>query len=153
MANRFISILDNIGHLFKTGIVKALAVEQKLIPLETAVAQQITVFDPPVGAGIMAIITAIGKVEQVATAVGASAGTGTQKLQAALPDVEQVILGLPIFQGKHIPDVTRYNSAIIGITSAFADLLNAFETDVPINPNPNPALPPHPLVVTQVGKA
>jgi hypothetical protein len=125
MANKFVTFLEHLGHLFKVGAEKALAVEAKLLPLESAVAGAVSVVDPALGGTFEGILGSVVKVEQVATAVNAAHGTGQQKLATALPEVEQAILSNPIFKGKTIANLSLWNMAVEQITSASAQLLNA----------------------------
>ena len=125
MANKFVTFLEHLGHLFKVGAEKALAFEAKLLPLESAVAGTVSVIDPALGGTFEGILSSVVKVEQVATAVNATHGTGQQKLATALPEVEQAILSNPIFKGKTIANLSLWNTAIEQITSASAQLLNA----------------------------
>lgn len=158
MANRFISILQNAGHLFTVGWQKALAFESqpKVKAVENAALAAVSLVDPALGVTLTSLFGIFVRVEQVSTAVGASSGTGPQKLQAALPDFEAAILSLPMFAGKRIPDLTQFNRALIQSASGLVDLMNAFETDNPVDA---PAVPPvvvpipQPLVVAQAGKA
>ena len=125
MANKFVTFLEDLGHLFKVGAEKALAVEAKLLPMETAVAGAVSIVDPALGGTFEAILGSVVKVEQVATAVNATHGTGQQKLSTALPEVEQAILSNPIFKGKTIANLPLWNTAIEQVTSASAQLLNS----------------------------
>ena len=135
-----VSILDRIGSFFKLGAEKAIALETKLLPVEEAAATAVTVVDPALGGIFGDIVTEVSRVEQVAVAVGASTGTGAQKLAAAIPGVEQAILADPFFAGRKIPDLTKYNNAIAGLTGSVADLLKSFESSV--TPVPEAAAKP-----------
>ncbi len=126
MANKFKTFLDHLGSMFKIGAEKALAIEAKLLPAEETVASVVGMFDPALGGTFEAILGSVVKVEQVATAVNASTGTGQQKLATALPEVEQAILSNPLFKGKTVANLPLWNAAIEQLTSASAQLLNAF---------------------------
>lgn len=127
MANKFKTFLDHLGSMFKTGAEKALAIEAKLLPAEEATAAAVSAVDPAAGGTFEAILGSVVNVEQVATAVSASTGTGQQKLAAALPQVEQAILSNPLFKGKTIVNLPLWNTAVEAITSASAELLNSVE--------------------------
>lgn len=126
--NGFKSFLDKLGSLFLVGTKKALQIETALAPAEQAVVNVIGAIVPayqPALVTLQAILGEIVKVQQIAVAVGAGAGTGPQKLAAAIPSVEQVIMSDPLLAGKTIANLPLYNQAIASITSSFADLLNA----------------------------
>jgi hypothetical protein len=73
------------------------------------------------------IIGVVVSVEQMFTAVsGADAQTGSQKLRAAAPQVAQLIQATAFFQGKKLVNEALAAQAYTNITSAFADLLNAY---------------------------
>lgn len=127
MANKFKTFLDHLGSLFKIGAKDALAVEAKLLPAEGAVAAVVAAENPAAGATLEGLIGVVTQVEQVATAVGASTGTGQQKLAAALPGIEDAILSDPLFKGKTIANQTLFNNAIVAVTGSLADILNSFE--------------------------
>ena len=127
MSNHFKTFLDHLGSMFKKGAEKALAIEAKLLPAEEAVASVVSSVDPAMGGTFEAILGSVVKVEQVATAVNASTGTGQQKLAAALPEVEQAILSNPLFKGKTIANLPLWNAAVEAIGSASAQLLNSVE--------------------------
>lgn len=127
MTNKVKTFLDKLGSMFKLGAMKALAIEAKLLPAEETIAGVVTSFDPALGGTFEAILGSVVKVEQVATAVNASTGTGQQKLATALPEVEQAILSNPLFKGKTVANLPLWNAAIEQLTSASAQLLNAFD--------------------------
>ncbi|HUZ04286.1 MAG TPA: hypothetical protein VMU62_02925 [Acidobacteriaceae bacterium] len=134
MANKFKTFLDHLGSMFKSGAEKALAVEAKLLPAEEATAAAISAINPAAGGTFEAILSSVVNVEQVATAVNASTGTGQQKLAAALPQVEQAILSNPLFKGKTVANLPLWNTAVEAIASASAELLNSFTS--PSTPTP-----------------
>lgn len=73
------------------------------------------------------IVGVLVSVEQMFTAANApGAQTGSQKLRAAAPQVAQLIQATAFFQGKAIKDEKLAEQAFTNITSAFADLLNAY---------------------------
>lgn len=127
MTKKFMTFLDHLGQMFKTGVEKTLAIEARLLPAEQAAAAVVSTVDPAAGGTFNAILSSVVNVEQVATAVGASSGTGQQKLAAALPQVEQAILNDPLFKGKKIANLALWNSAITAMAGATADLLNSVE--------------------------
>lgn len=141
MTNKFISILEKIGHSFKLGAEKAIAVEAQLLPLESAIAGGIGLVNPGAGVTLQGLVAVVGRVEQIATAVNATTGTGAQKLEAAIPGVEQAILSDPLFKGKTPANLDLYNKAVIAITSALADLTNSFAS------GPAPVTAPVPAVI------
>lgn len=126
-SNGFVSFLKRLGGMFKTGATEALRIEAKLIPAEEAVGAALTIVNPAVGGTFEAILASVVKVEQIATAVGASHGTGEQKLVAALPDVEAAVLSNPLFKGKTIANLGLWNSALEKITGAVADLTSSVQ--------------------------
>jgi hypothetical protein len=73
------------------------------------------------------IIGIIVSVEQLFTAAyGTASGKGSDKLKAATPQVAQLIQSTEFFQGKKLVNPTLAEQAFTQITSAFADLLNAY---------------------------
>jgi len=98
----------------------------KVVGLWPAVAPFIGKLIP--GADIVEqIVGVIASVEQMFTAVnGADAKTGSAKLRAATPQVAQLIQATAFFQGKKLVNETLAAQAYTNITSAFADLLNAY---------------------------
>lgn len=128
---KFITFLDHLGSMFKIGAEKALAVEAKLLPMEEMATAAIAVVNPALGGTFEGILASVVKVEQVAKAVGASTGTGAQKLQAAIPAVEQAILSDPLFKGKTIANLDLWNKAILSITGSLADLMNSTAASAP----------------------
>ncbi|MGC9291829.1 MAG: hypothetical protein ACP5EP_03790 [Acidobacteriaceae bacterium] len=134
MANKFKTFLEHLGSMFKVGAEKALAIESKLLPAEEAAAAVVSTMDPAAGGTFGAILGSVVNVEQVATALGASTGTGEQKLAAALPQVEQAVLANPLFKGKKIANLALWNKAIGAIASATADLMNSVEAPAPTTP-------------------
>src|ERR1700722_9772056 len=73
---------------------------------------------------------AFGGASTAATTAGISvlpAKTGALKLAAATPLVSQTIMASPLMKGQKIKDQALYNSAVKGITSNMADLLNSLD--------------------------
>jgi hypothetical protein len=131
MSNKLVTMLESWGAKFASGTKAVIAEEQKLRPLEKVVDAVITTVDPALGATLSGLLSVVGNVEQVATAVGASTGAGSQKLAVAIPGVEQAILADPLFKGKTISNLTLWNSAVEAITSALANLANSVQSSVP----------------------
>lgn len=149
---KFISILESIGTKFALGVKKALDLEAKALPIEQKIATTITVFNPAFGATLSGLLSVVGNIEQVATAVGASTGTGPQKLVAALPGIESAILADPLFAGKHIPDLTAWNANLAKFTSALVDLANCVQSaTAPATPAANTATPGAPTTAPTPG--
>lgn len=129
--NGFVSFIKKLGSMFQHGAAKAIAIEQKALPAEEVIANTVGVLtgtSAAVTAGektFESIFGTVVQVEQISTAVGASTGTGTQKLAAAIPQVEQAILANPLFAGATVIDTAKWNSAITAITGAMYDLGNA----------------------------
>jgi hypothetical protein len=119
------SWLTNLGTNFKTFIGKLLSIQTKLQPIEQEAASLISVADPAVGGIFEGALAIAGQVEQVATAVNASTGTGAQKFAAALPQVEQAFLSSPLFAGKTITNETLWQTAINGLLQSVVDASNA----------------------------
>ena len=150
-ASGFIPWLKHLGSMFKVGAEKAIAIETKLLPGEEAAIQAVglaaTAAGQPAiaaGAGIVGVslqrlFGVAVQVEQISEAVGASAGTGAQKLAAALPQMEQTILSDPIFRGKTISNLDLWNQSIEAITSAIVGLGNS--VSVPPAPQTTPGSP------------
>jgi hypothetical protein len=80
------------------------------------------------GAGeISAAVNAILTAEQMfVAAYGPDAKKGSDKLRAAVPFVAQLIQASEAFQGKTLKDGKLAEQAFTQITSALADLLNAY---------------------------
>jgi hypothetical protein len=73
------------------------------------------------------IVGVVVAVEQMFTAASdPNAKTGSQKLKAATPQVAQLIQSTAFFQGKAVKNEALAEQAYTNITSAFADLLNAY---------------------------
>lgn len=124
----FLSILKAIGKNFTVGIHKAIAFEVKALPLEKEIATAIT-FIPGAGAigtTLLDLVTVVGRVEQITEAVGATNGSGPQKLAVALPDIEQAILSDPLFKGRQVSNLDKYNKALVAFTGAIADIADSF---------------------------
>jgi hypothetical protein len=133
------TFLQKLGSFFTTGAAKALQIEAALAPAAGAVESVVAASNPGAAVGINtfnAILGSVVGVEQVATAVGASSGTGAQKLVAAVPGVEQAILSNPLFAGKTPANLALYNSALTAITSSVADLLNSFGAGTTVTSTP-----------------
>lgn len=139
----FKSFLDHLGSMFAIGNKKALQVEMALAPAEQSLAAIASLIPgaAPIVATVQAILGEIVKVQQITTAVGASTGTGAQKLAAALPSVEQVIMSDPLLAGKKIANLDLYNKALTSITGSFADLLNSLAAPASIPGVPPPTAP------------
>jgi hypothetical protein len=56
-----------------------------------------------------------------------SAKTGPDKLKAAVPLVGNIIRSSELLAGKAVANESAFEQAVSGITSSFADLLNALE--------------------------
>lgn len=81
----------------------------------------------PGGAEIGSIVNVVVTTEQLfAAAYGTEGKKGSDKLRAATPQVAQLIQASAFFQGKAIKDEKLAEQAYTNITSAFADLLNAY---------------------------
>lgn len=132
MSNKFITLLDKLGSLFKVGVQKAIAIEANpaVQTLEQVAAAGLTIVDPPAGALVTDILGKLIKVEQICVAVKASAGTGEQKLQLVIPEVTALIFDEPLFKGKTPEDMSLFNSGISEITDGFAKILNSFASPV-----------------------
>lgn len=129
--NKFVSFIKKLGVLFASGAVKAIAIVQKDAPAIEGIATTVgaltgqSVQVAAVEGTFNLAFNEIVKVEQIATAVGASNGTGAQKLAAAAPQVEAVILANPLFKNVTITDQAKWTSAINSITGALYDLGNS----------------------------
>ena len=81
----------------------------------------------PGASEIGGIANVIVATEQLFTAAyGADGKKGSDKLKAATPQVAQLIQSASFFQGKAVKDEKLAEQAYTEITSAFADLLNAY---------------------------
>lgn len=132
-----LTYIKRLGSLFAHGVKKAIdLVEKDEKPIETIALTVGTIagVGPQVQAvenTFNAMFSEVVNVEQIATAVGASTGTGQQKLAAAIPQVEQIILSDPLFKGKTITDLNKWNAAVLAITGALYDLGNAVSVPEP----------------------
>ena len=98
----------------------------KIIGLWPTVAPLVTKLIPGVGE-ISQIFGVIMSVEQMFTAAyGADGKKGSDKLKAATPQVAQLVQSTAFFQGKKLINEPLAAQAYTNITSAFADLLNAY---------------------------
>ena len=64
--------------------------------------------------------------EQMFTAAGLGAKTGSQKLQAATPFVSQLIQQTDLLSGQRPKDEAAFEKGCTALTSALADILNSF---------------------------
>lgn len=133
--NGFLTFIKKLGSLFNTGVKKAIAIVQADAPAIEQVALTVGTL-AGVGPEVQAvegtfnlIFNEVVKVEQIATALGVSSGNGEQKLLAAIPQVEEVILSNPLFAGKTITDLAKWNAALAAITGAVYDLANSVTAD------------------------
>lgn len=127
VATKAKTFLDHLGSMFRIGNKKALQIETELGPAEQSLAglAMLVPGAAPYVATVQGIIGEVVKVQQIADAVGAGTGTGAQKLAAALPNVESVIMSDPLLKGRTIANLDLYNKAFTSITGSFADLLNS----------------------------
>lgn len=129
----FVSFIKKLGSMFVHGSAKAIQIIQKDAPaLELAALAVGTAAG--VGPAVLVgeatfnrIFGEVVEVEQIATAVKASDGTGVEKLAVAVPRVEQVILSDPLFKGKQIVDLDKWNKAVAAIAGAVYDLGNSVQ--------------------------
>jgi hypothetical protein len=112
---------------FGAAVLKGLQIVTGLGPV---IAQYV-----PGAAGTVAIVTsdlaAIADILQQTEVMGqALALPGAQKLKAAAPLVEQIVLKSALLAHHKIADETKFKSAIEGIASNMVDLLNSLEDKV-----------------------
>jgi hypothetical protein len=129
MADKFISLLDKLGSLFKLGAEKALAFQanpdvQKLEADAIAVAQ---LAYPPAAIALKDVLAAIVKVEQIAVALKAPSGSGDAKLALVVPDVETLIFSEPLFAGKAPKNPALFNQGVMDMVKGLTEITNSFE--------------------------
>ncbi len=105
------------------GIVKGLAIVSGLQPLLPVQAQPVV---GVVASELTLIAQVIAQVETFGQALGIP---GPQKLIAAAPSVEQIILTSSLMVGKKIQDEAKFKQAVSGLASHMADLLSALHGD------------------------
>jgi len=75
-------------------------------------------------------LTAMAQVVAQMEAVGQALNlAGPQKLIAAAPGIEQIILTSSLMVGKKVADETKFKAAVNGLASNMADLLNSLHAD------------------------
>lgn len=77
--------------------------------------------------GVVALVESAAAAYNVAPAPGAPPLTGVDKLRMAVPLVSQAILTSEMLVGKKIKNEDAWKKAATNLTSAVADLLNAYE--------------------------
>jgi len=73
------------------------------------------------------IIAAVRDVEAISATLKSKTLTGPEKLAAAAPLVQQVVLNSEFMYGKKIADQALFNEAVQGFTQAAVDLANSLE--------------------------
>lgn len=72
-------------------------------------------------------LTSIGQTVVTAEALIQAPNSGSQKLAAAAPLVEQILKTSELVSGKHIANEAAFSAAAQKITSGVADLLNSLD--------------------------
>jgi len=117
----FISVLDAIGHDFKTGL-------DKILPWATGAGQvAVDIFAPTLGPLFQSTVAAVANVEQKFAAMGQQTGTGVQKLAEAA-----TIMGPMISQALTIAGKTADQAAVNGYINAVVAVLNAAPAPAPV---------------------
>lgn len=112
----------------------------KLTEIVSGIAPMV-VRDFPGSAGTVQLISkdlaqigdVIGQIEVIGQTLTLA---GPDKLKAAIPLVTQVVLASPLMAGKKINDPAKFNTAIAGIASSMADLLNSLDESAVTSTNP-----------------
>jgi|SRR5579862_5620260 len=116
----------------------------KKVGADLKVALGLAIKEAPLGEAIAAAAgvppAAIGEIASFASiftgieAVAGSTVPGPQKLLAALPLADSFVKTNPLFSGKVVADVEKYETALKGFASNFVDLLNSFAPSSPAAP-------------------
>lgn len=114
MANKFISVLEAIGHDFKVAL-------DKIMPFAFAAGGTIVpLLDPSIAPLFQATVGVVAQTEQKFAAMGQQSGTGVQKSAEALS-----ILGPLLSQGLAVagkpadqPTVQNYLNAVVALLNA-----------------------------------
>lgn len=112
-------------------LLKVIGVVTGLTPLITGVSQ--TVLPSGGVATVNKVLTDVTDVADVIitteqmfqAAFGPDQKKGSEKLAAAVPFVAQILQNAQFMTGKKVKDEAKFEAAVAGITSNFADLLNS----------------------------
>jgi hypothetical protein len=113
MANRFVTVLQKIGHDFKIGL-------DKILPFAVAAEAPIAALDPALGALFQTAVGVVSSIEQKFTAMGQQAGTGAQKLAEATQILFPVVQQIFSSAGKQsdLGTVQNYISQVVNFLNA-----------------------------------
>lgn len=118
------SWLKQIGSDLLKGLKVFGKVGNFLLPIAGAAVETIFPAAAPVIGFLEQATKVVVDVESFGQVTGA---TGEQKLAAAAPQVQQLVLDSAAFAGKKIADPEAFSKACTAITSAIADAWNAVE--------------------------
>jgi hypothetical protein len=131
--------LATIGKDILKGISIATAIAQGVDPLvqNTTIGKDINTVTSELGS----IGNVVTIVESTANAISTAAGTGAQKLQAALPYVSSLIQASELLAGKQIQDEAGFENGCTQIISGVVTILNSLKAQ---SQQSTPATPPPP---------
>ena len=146
MANKAVTFLSKAGSIILQGI-------QIFMGISPLIGKQY-----PGTIGTMSVIskdlTQIGDAIVQAEAFGQALGlAGTQKLQAAIGPVTQIIMDSSLVAGKKVADPVLFASSMKSLASSIADLLNSLHPDSVVTSTPQAGLPAPNLTPTPVPPA
>lgn len=118
--NKFISFLDHVGADFKNGLTKVMPI------MKGAGEAAVQIFFPAASALFDQTVNAVVTAEQAAAAVGAQAGTGSQKLSSVV-----TLMGPLIAQALSDVGKPNDNAAVQKYVSAVVTILNAMPAPAP----------------------
>lgn len=120
---------------FGSVLAKVVGVAAQAAPLAGAVGAAVSAANPN-NQTVKAVTGEIGAISGVLTSIEAAfqaassdpnAKSGPDKLKAAAPLVGSIIKSSELMVGKTVANEGLFEQAVTGITSSFADLLNALE--------------------------
>lgn len=129
MSNKFVTLLDKMGGLFKLGAKKTIAVmaSPQAQTIENIAEQGLSIIDPPAGALLTDLLTPIVKIQQTAVALKASDGNGDAKLALVIPEIASLILSEPLFKGFTPKDPALFTKGITELTQGLVDITSSYE--------------------------
>lgn len=120
------SFLKKLGQIIATGL-KVVNNVSGFIPYIPGLPAQVGSIVTEVKSDLGAMASAIVGAEVIGNAL---ALPGTDKLRAAVPGVEQVILASEVMRHRKIKDEAKFKAAVAGLASNMADLLNSLEDNI-----------------------
>lgn len=104
-----VGVIDNVSHLpLLTNVIPATSVPGQVLSDVSDVADIIITTE-----------------QMFAAAYGSDAHLGSDKLRAAVPFVAQILQHAKFMEGRAVKDTAKFQTAVSGITSNFADLLSS----------------------------